>query len=115
MTSTAGGLFRATRAWPGRDRQPVGGATLDGFPRSDVHDHPLPDQPEDRLAAGRPTSECLTRAGRARRERSARLRSHSGVNVLVADGSVRFLSDGTDLLMLARFATRDDGGVLNID
>jgi prepilin-type N-terminal cleavage/methylation domain-containing protein/prepilin-type processing-associated H-X9-DG protein len=40
---------------------------------------------------------------------------HSGgVNVLVGDGSVRFLSDSTDLLMLARFATRDDGGVLNL-
>jgi len=41
--------------------------------------------------------------------------NHSGgVNVLVGDGSVRFLSDSTDLLMLARFATRDDGGVLNL-
>jgi prepilin-type N-terminal cleavage/methylation domain-containing protein/prepilin-type processing-associated H-X9-DG protein len=40
---------------------------------------------------------------------------HSGgVNVLVGDGSVRFLGDSTDLLMLARFATRDDGGVLNL-
>jgi len=37
-----------------------------------------------------------------------------GVNVLVADGSVRFLTDSTDLLMLARFATRDDGGVLQL-
>jgi len=41
--------------------------------------------------------------------------NHSGgVNVLVGDGSVRFLADSTDLLMLARFATRDDGGVLNL-
>jgi len=41
--------------------------------------------------------------------------AHSGgVNTLVGDGSVRFLSDSTDLLMLARFATRDDGGVLNL-
>lgn len=38
-----------------------------------------------------------------------------GVNVLVGDGSVRFLSDNTDLLMLARYATRDDGGVLQLD
>jgi len=37
-----------------------------------------------------------------------------GVNVLVGDGSVRFLTDSTDLLMLARFATRDDGQVLNL-
>jgi len=38
-----------------------------------------------------------------------------GVNVLVGDGSVRFLNDNTDLLMLARFATRDDGGVLSLN
>jgi hypothetical protein len=37
------------------------------------------------------------------------------VNVLLGDGSVRFLRDATPLLMLARFATRDDGGVLAID
>jgi len=38
---------------------------------------------------------------------------HSGgVNALFGDGSVHFLSDGTDLLMLARLATRDDGGVI---
>jgi prepilin-type N-terminal cleavage/methylation domain-containing protein len=37
-----------------------------------------------------------------------------GVNCLVGDGSVRFLSDSTDLLMLARFATRDDGQVLQL-
>jgi prepilin-type processing-associated H-X9-DG protein len=35
-----------------------------------------------------------------------------GVNALLGDGSVRFLQDSTDLLMLARLATRDDGGVL---
>jgi prepilin-type processing-associated H-X9-DG protein len=41
---------------------------------------------------------------------------HSGgVNVLAADGSVRFLRDSTDLLMLARYATRDDGQVMNIE
>jgi prepilin-type N-terminal cleavage/methylation domain-containing protein/prepilin-type processing-associated H-X9-DG protein len=38
-----------------------------------------------------------------------------GVNVLFGDGSVHFLSDGTPLLMLARLATRDDGGVIQID
>ena len=38
-----------------------------------------------------------------------------GVNALAGDGSVRFLRDSTDLLMLARYATRDDGGVMNID
>jgi prepilin-type N-terminal cleavage/methylation domain-containing protein len=37
-----------------------------------------------------------------------------GVNALAGDGSVRFLSDSTDLLMLARYATRDDGGVMNL-
>jgi type II secretory pathway pseudopilin PulG len=37
-----------------------------------------------------------------------------GVNVLVGDGSVRFLTDSTNLLMLARFATKDDGQVLNL-
>jgi prepilin-type N-terminal cleavage/methylation domain-containing protein len=43
------------------------------------------------------------------------LSAHSGgVNALVGDGSVRFLSDNTDLVMLARFATRDDGQVLNL-
>jgi prepilin-type N-terminal cleavage/methylation domain-containing protein/prepilin-type processing-associated H-X9-DG protein len=41
---------------------------------------------------------------------------HSGgVNALAGDGSVRFLRDSTDLLMLARYATRDDGGVMTID
>jgi len=38
-----------------------------------------------------------------------------GVNALVGDGSVRFLRDSTDLLTLARFATRDDGGTVNLD
>jgi prepilin-type N-terminal cleavage/methylation domain-containing protein/prepilin-type processing-associated H-X9-DG protein len=39
--------------------------------------------------------------------------AHSGgVNALFADGSVHFLTDSTDLLMLARLATRDDGGVI---
>src|SRR5207244_457625 len=37
-----------------------------------------------------------------------------GVNVLNADGSVRFLRDNVDIIMLARYATRDDGQVLNI-
>jgi prepilin-type processing-associated H-X9-DG protein len=35
-----------------------------------------------------------------------------GVNALFGDGSVHFLSDSTDLLTLARLATKDDGGVL---
>jgi prepilin-type N-terminal cleavage/methylation domain-containing protein/prepilin-type processing-associated H-X9-DG protein len=35
-----------------------------------------------------------------------------GVNVLFGDGSVHFLPDSTPLLMLARLATRDDGGVI---
>jgi prepilin-type processing-associated H-X9-DG protein len=40
--------------------------------------------------------------------------NHSGgVNALFGDGSVRFLSDNTSLLMLARLATRDDGGVIS--
>jgi prepilin-type processing-associated H-X9-DG protein len=38
-----------------------------------------------------------------------------GVNVLNADGSVRFITDSVDLLMLARYATRDDGQVISID
>jgi prepilin-type N-terminal cleavage/methylation domain-containing protein/prepilin-type processing-associated H-X9-DG protein len=37
-----------------------------------------------------------------------------GVNTLAADGSVRFLSDSVDLLALARYATRDDGGVFTL-
>jgi len=42
--------------------------------------------------------------------------SHSGgVNALFGDGSVHFLTDSTSLLMLARLATRDDGGVVQID
>jgi prepilin-type N-terminal cleavage/methylation domain-containing protein len=41
---------------------------------------------------------------------------HSGgVMTLAADGSVRFISDSINLLMLARYATRDDGQVANID
>jgi prepilin-type N-terminal cleavage/methylation domain-containing protein/prepilin-type processing-associated H-X9-DG protein len=41
---------------------------------------------------------------------------HSGgVNVLRGDGSVSFIRDSVDLLMLARFSTRDDGQVMNID
>jgi prepilin-type processing-associated H-X9-DG protein len=35
-----------------------------------------------------------------------------GVNVLFGDGSVRFLSDSTDLLTLGRLATKDDGGTI---
>ena len=38
-----------------------------------------------------------------------------GVNALFGDGSVHFLANGTSLLMLARLATRDDGGVVQID
>jgi len=37
-----------------------------------------------------------------------------GVNALFADGSVRFLGDSTNLVTLARIATRDDGGVVNL-
>jgi len=41
---------------------------------------------------------------------------HSGgVNVLAGDGSVKFLRDSVDLLMLGRYATRDDGQVVSID
>jgi len=41
--------------------------------------------------------------------------AHSGgVNALYGDGSVHFISDSTDLLTLARLATRDDGGVVNL-
>jgi prepilin-type N-terminal cleavage/methylation domain-containing protein/prepilin-type processing-associated H-X9-DG protein len=36
-----------------------------------------------------------------------------GVNALLGDGSVRFLSDSVDLITLARMATKDDGGVFN--
>jgi prepilin-type N-terminal cleavage/methylation domain-containing protein/prepilin-type processing-associated H-X9-DG protein len=36
----------------------------------------------------------------------------NGVNALFGDGSVHFLNDSTNLLTLARLATRDDGGVL---
>lgn len=35
-----------------------------------------------------------------------------GVNGLVADGSVRFISDNIDMLTLRRFCTRDDGSAL---
>jgi prepilin-type N-terminal cleavage/methylation domain-containing protein/prepilin-type processing-associated H-X9-DG protein len=35
-----------------------------------------------------------------------------GVNALFGDGSVHFLTDGTDIVTLARLATRDDGSVL---
>jgi hypothetical protein len=38
-----------------------------------------------------------------------------GVNVLNGDGSVRFLRDSVDMLTLARYATRDDGGVFTIE
>ena len=42
--------------------------------------------------------------------------AHSGgVNALFGDGSVHFLNNSTDLLTLARLATRDDGGVVSID
>jgi hypothetical protein len=37
------------------------------------------------------------------------------VNALLGDGSVRFVRDSVDVLMLARFATRDDGQTFNID
>jgi prepilin-type N-terminal cleavage/methylation domain-containing protein/prepilin-type processing-associated H-X9-DG protein len=42
--------------------------------------------------------------------------AHSGgVNALLGDGSVRFLRDSTDLLTLARLATRDDGQPVVLD
>jgi len=37
---------------------------------------------------------------------------NSGVNVLMGDGSVRFMKDQTTLLILARLATRDDGAAV---
>src|SRR5207302_6460467 len=37
-----------------------------------------------------------------------------GVNALFGDGSVHFLSNGTDLYTLACLATRDDGLVFNL-
>jgi len=37
-----------------------------------------------------------------------------GVNAVFADGSVRFLANNVDLVTLARLATRDDGGVVNL-
>jgi prepilin-type N-terminal cleavage/methylation domain-containing protein/prepilin-type processing-associated H-X9-DG protein len=41
---------------------------------------------------------------------------HSGgVNVLLGDGSVRFIRDSIDILTLARLATRDDGQVLQLN
>ncbi len=38
-----------------------------------------------------------------------------GVNALFGDGAVRFLSDNTDLLTLARLSVRDDGAPVNIN
>jgi prepilin-type N-terminal cleavage/methylation domain-containing protein/prepilin-type processing-associated H-X9-DG protein len=35
-----------------------------------------------------------------------------GVNAVFGDGSVRFVADATDLVTLARLATKDDGGVI---
>lgn len=37
-----------------------------------------------------------------------------GVNALYGDGSVHFISDNTDLVTLARLATRDDGQVVTL-
>jgi prepilin-type N-terminal cleavage/methylation domain-containing protein/prepilin-type processing-associated H-X9-DG protein len=39
----------------------------------------------------------------------------SGVNVLLGDGSVRFLNNSTDILTLGRLATKDDGAVLTLN
>jgi prepilin-type N-terminal cleavage/methylation domain-containing protein/prepilin-type processing-associated H-X9-DG protein len=42
--------------------------------------------------------------------------NHSGgVNVLNADGSVRFIRDTINIIALARYATRDDGQVFTLD
>jgi prepilin-type N-terminal cleavage/methylation domain-containing protein/prepilin-type processing-associated H-X9-DG protein len=38
----------------------------------------------------------------------------NGVNALFGDGSVRFLVNATDLVTLARLATRDDGGLVTL-
>jgi prepilin-type N-terminal cleavage/methylation domain-containing protein len=60
MTSTGGGLFRK----------------VDGLPRADVHQHPIPDQPEDRLGAAGTLRRCVSGAVEQRRgERPARVRS----------------------------------------
>jgi prepilin-type processing-associated H-X9-DG protein len=41
------------------------------------------------------------------------LSAHTGgVHILLGDGSVRFLSNNTDMKTIKRLATRDDGQVL---
>ncbi len=37
-----------------------------------------------------------------------------GVNACAGDGSVQYLSDGTDMLILKRLATKDDGGLASV-
>jgi prepilin-type N-terminal cleavage/methylation domain-containing protein/prepilin-type processing-associated H-X9-DG protein len=117
MTSTGGGLFRGHQG-PGRDAT---GNLSEGQPWMDSRGQTFTTI-RYRINAKTGWKAATPYVGVSNPRWSGEdanvplVSAHTGgVNVLVADGSVRFLADGTDLLMLARFATRDDGGVFNID
>jgi prepilin-type N-terminal cleavage/methylation domain-containing protein/prepilin-type processing-associated H-X9-DG protein len=68
------------------------------------------------------TAPCLSLGGNAWWTRSAvgafvgaRSRHHGGVNVAMADGSVRFVVDGIDLATWRAMGTRDNGETITLD
>jgi len=120
MTTTANGLYRGHPAGY-RNGNNVGAMTKDTDSRAQTFTtirYPINLKTGWPKALDCPAPRCGVSPSQWQSEGSnvPLVSAHSGgVNVLAGDGSVRFLRDSTDLLTLARYATRDDGGVFNLD
>jgi len=117
MTSTSAGMFRANTGG-GRD-----GTSGNALPMSTGGDNRMHNGTTIRYRINQkmgwtpvPGSGVLGGDWEGEKANIPLVSVHTGgVNVALGDGSVRFLRDGVDLVTLARFATRDDGGVFTLD
>jgi len=127
MTSTANGLYRGH---PGGDKDGTSNVLRPGQTWMDSRGQTMTTiryainqktgwkRGVDCTGDGQPPQVCGVSAAQWQSEGAnvPLVSAHSGgVNALFGDGSVRFVTDGTSLLTLARLATRDDGGVIGAD